>query len=145
MSWQRQRGCSSSVCILNFRFFVLCFLWVAVFLSSFPSTLLPLLLSLLSISVYISVGVCVSVRNLCVCVWESILLSDFFFSCQCNGASAVIWVCCLWVALHQPQCLIGFRSLHSCFSPCRHCWCACTSMCKDLEAMLFSSCGCIWV
>ena len=145
MSWQAGlRGCLSSVCILTFRFFC-SLLWVAVFLSSFSSSNLHCC-SLCSTSLSIWACVCVSV---CVCVRQrervSSSLMFLFFSCQCNGASAVSRVCCFWVALHRPRCLIGFRSLHACCRTCKHCWCTCTSLCKALEEMLFSSCGYIFV
>lgn len=58
------------------------------FLSSFPSSPLPSLPALLTISVYV----------MCVCVFSSLM----FLACQCNGASVVSRACCPWIAPRMP-------------------------------------------
>lgn len=83
---------------------------IAVFLSSFPSSLLPSLSSLLTISVYVSMSVCV-----CVCVSTSLM----FLACQCNGASVVSRACCSWIALCKPVLLDRQVQLGCMYSGCR--------------------------
>lgn len=120
MRWIDTYG--SHVLFSAFRIFFFCYFLFSVSLGllvSLPlSAFLPPVFPhcpLCSASLSIRVHVCV-----CVYVWVSSSL--MFWACQCNGASVVSRVCCLWIALRQPARLDSPLELTGMLSTCRICY-----------------------